>query len=203
MAARRSTQLRIAASVAAVFGASGLMFVTSGLAGASGSSSPPASSTPTTCSTSSTLTVPSSGSAVTASLGETCAFAPDSAVSLSFGSTSLPGVTADSNGLITVNVSGTDPQLTFNGGTSQPAVYGVNTLTATGLNSSGGTNTATFLIDLVATPDLLGTTTGGGGGLAFTGADLAALVAAALALLLLGGGVMLYTRRAGDAPPQA
>lgn len=194
MAVRRTTQLRIAASVAAVLGASGLLFATSGIAGAAGSSSPPASSTPTSCSTSSTLTVPANGSPVSASLGETCAFTPNSPVSLNFGSTSVSGVTADGNGLINVSVSGEDPHLSFNGGPYLAAVYGVNTLTATGTNASGGTNTATFLVDLVQP------SSGSGGGLAFTGADLAALVAAALALILLGSGVMLYTRQqAGDA----
>ena len=197
MAERRSTQLRIAASVAAVLGASGLLFATSGIAGASGSSSPPASSTPTTCSTSSTLTLPAGGAAVSASLGETCAFAPNSPVNLTFGGTTLTGVSADANGLISVAVSGEDPQLSFNGGAYMSAVYGVNTLTATGTNASGGTNTATFLIDLVAPSS-------GSGGLAFTGADLAALVAAALALVLLGSGVMLYTRRqTGDTTPKS
>jgi hypothetical protein len=194
MADRRSTQLRIAASVAAVLGASGLLFATSGAAGASGSGSPPTSGTPTTCSTSSSLTLPASGSAVSASLGETCAFTPNSPVTLSFGGTSLTGVNADGNGLISVSVSGEDPQLSFNGSPYMSAVYGVNTLTATGTNASGGTNTATFLVDLVQP------SSSSGGGLAFTGADLAALVAAALALILLGSGVMLYTRRqTGDA----
>jgi hypothetical protein len=196
MAERRSTQLRIAASVAAVLGASGLLFATSGIAGASGSSSPPASSTPTTCSTSSTLTLPAGGAAVSASLGETCAFAPNSPVNLTFGGTTLTGVSADANGLISVSVSGEDPQLSFNGGAYMSAVYGVNTLTATGTNASGGTNTATFLVDLVAPSS--------GTGLAFTGADLAALVAAALALVLLGSGVMLYTRRqTGETTPKS
>jgi hypothetical protein len=134
---------------------------------------------------------------VSASLGETCTFAPHSPVNLTFAGTTLTGVSADANGLISVSVSGEDPQLSFNGGPYMTAVYGVNTLTATGTNASGGTNTATFLVDLVAPAS------GGGGGLAFTGADLAALVAAALALILLGGGVMLYTRReTGDATPQ-
>jgi hypothetical protein len=197
MADRRSTQLRIAASVAAVLGASGLLFATSGVAGASGSGSPPASSTPTSCSTSSTLTLPASGAAVSASLGETCAFAPNSPVSLAFGGTSLSGVNADANGLISISVSGEDPQLSVNGSAYLSAVYGVNTVTATGTNASGGTNTATFLVDLVAPSS-------SGSGLAFTGADLATLVAAALALILLGGGVMLYTRRqTGDTTPKS
>jgi hypothetical protein len=200
MAVRRSTQIRIATSAAALLGASGFLFAGSTLAGASGSTSPPASSAPTTCSTSSTLNVPSSGSPVSASLGETCAFAPNSSVTLSFGSTSLPATTADSNGLITVSVSGKDPSLSFNGGAYMTAVYGVNTLTASGLNSGGGTNTATFLIDLTNTSTSPSSPTGGSG-LAFTGADLAALIAAALALILLGSGVVLYTRKQTDDSP--
>ncbi len=217
MAVRRSTHFRIAASVAAVLGASGLLFATSGLAGAAGSTSPPAGSTPTSCSVSTTLTLPVSGTPVSASLSETCTFAIGSPVNFAYGSSSVAPVTAGSNGLITVNVSAKDPQISFNGGSFLPAVYGVNTLTATGLNSSGGTNTATYLIDLVQASAISNTNSGatgsgsgssssaGGtnsgssssssGGLAFTGADLALLIAAAVVLILLGGGAIMYTRR--------
>ncbi|HEY2215009.1 MAG TPA: hypothetical protein VGH31_08140 [Acidimicrobiales bacterium] len=217
MAVRRSTHFRIAASVAALLGASGLLFATSGLAGAAGSTSPPAGSVPTSCSVSSTLTLPVSGTPVSALLSETCTFAVGSAVSFAYGSSSVAPVTAGSNGLITVNVSAKDPQISFNGGSYLPAVFGVNTLTATGLNSSGGTNTATFLIDLVqgsasntnsntnsnsggsssgsTGSSGTGSTSSSSGGLAFTGADLALLIAAAVALILLGGGVIMYTRR--------
>ncbi|HUC04390.1 MAG TPA: hypothetical protein VL961_03265 [Acidimicrobiales bacterium] len=133
------------------------------------------------------------------SLGETCAFTPNSSVTISFGGSTVGNATSDSNGLITLSVVATDPSLAFNGGAAQSAVYGTNTVTATGTNSSGGTNTATFLIDLQQVSTAASTTgTTGSGGLAFTGADLAAMIAAALALILLGTGVVLYTRRRSD-----
>lgn len=94
-------------------------------------------------------------------------------------------------------------------------------MVATGLNPAGGTNTATFLIDIVqstvsntgsgssggstggssgggATGSLTGTNTGkstGTVGLAFTGANLAALIAAALFMLLVGSAIVIYARR--------
>jgi hypothetical protein len=222
MAVRRSTHFRIAASVAAILGASGLLFAASGLAGAAGSTSPPAGSTPTSCSVSTTLTLPVGGAPVSTSFSETCAFAIGSAVTFSYGNSSVAPVTAGSNGLITVNVRAHDPQISFNSGAYLPAVYGVNTLTASGLNSSGATNTATFLIDLVqGTSSVSNGNSGSGstgssggsggsggstnsGGLAFTGADLALLIAAAVTLILLGGGVIMYTRRqSGQSSPKS
>jgi hypothetical protein len=96
---------------------------------------------------------------------------------------------------LTLNLSATDPALSVNGGAFQTAQFGNNTITATGNNSSGGTNTATFLVNLV-NPNATGAGSGAGSsGLAFTGADLAALVAAALALILMGAGVVIFTRR--------
>jgi hypothetical protein len=183
-----------------MLGATGILFGTSAVAGASGSSSPPASQTPTTCSTSSSVAVQSSGTPTTVTLGETCAFADNSTVALSYEGTPLPSVTAGSTGLISVTASAEDPSLSFNGGTYYPASYSsVNTLTATGTNSAGGSNTATFLITLSPPASTsASTTSGSGGGLAFTGADLAALIAGGLALLLLGTGVVLYTRRQSE-----
>jgi hypothetical protein len=101
--------------------------------------------------------------------------------------------TADGGGNLTINYSAADPSISIDGGAFEPAQYGVNTITATGLNTSGGTNTATFLIDLVNANAPTSATAGSG--LAFTGADLLALVAAALALILMGTGVVVFTRR--------
>jgi hypothetical protein len=200
MAGGRLTRIRLGSVVAIALGASGLLFATSTVAGADGSTTPPASSVPTSCSTSSTVTVGSAPQSV--SLGETCAFAPNSAVTVSFNGATVASPTSDSNGLITLSVTATDPTLAFNGGTAQPAVYGINTVTATGTNASGATNTASFLIDLVSSaPATAASTTSSSsssGGLAFTGADLAALAAAALALILLGAGVVSYTRRRAE-----
>jgi hypothetical protein len=94
-----------------------------------------------------------------------------------------------------LSISAKDPSISVNGSAYQPAVFGTNTITATGTNSSGAQNTATFLIDLVAPASTLASTTSGSGGLAFTGADLAALIGAALVLILLGVGIVTVTRR--------
>jgi hypothetical protein len=98
---------------------------------------------------------------------------------------------------LTLNFSATDPTLSVNGGTFQSTSYGVTTITATGPTPSGGTNVATYLVDIVnAAATGTGAASGtAGSGLAFTGADLAALIAAALALILMGTGVVAYTRR--------
>ncbi len=113
---------------------------------------------------------------------------------MSYEGTTLPSVTADpTTGLISVSASVKDPSISFDGSAYYPASYtSVNTLTATGTNAAGGSNTATFLITLSPPATTAASTTGG---LAFTGADLAALIAGGLALLLLGSGVVLYTRR--------
>jgi hypothetical protein len=197
MSGGRATSIRIGGAVAAVLGASGLLFATSSAAGAAGSTSPPAGGVATSCSTSTTITTSSTPQSVT--LGETCAFTPNSSVTISFQGTTVTTATADATGLISLSVTANDPSISINGGAAQTAVYGVNTFVATGTNASGATNTATFLIDLeqAATPATPSTP------LAFTGADLAALIAAALALVLLGTGVVLYTRRRADESPSA
>lgn len=179
------------------------MFVSSAPAGAAGSTSPPASPVATTCSTSTTITLPVSGTPQNVTLGETCAFAPSSTVTINFQGSALTTMTADpTSGLISLAVSATDPHLAVNGGAAQTAVFGVNTITATGTNASGASNTATFLVDLEQ-PAGAATGSGSSGGLAFTGADLAALIAAALALILLGTAVVLYTRRRAEDAPAA
>jgi hypothetical protein len=95
-----------------------------------------------------------------------------------------------------------------------PASFGINTVIATGLNADGGTNTATFLIDITqlsnsnsggstgstgtgstGTGSVVSTTKTPAVGLAFTGANLAALIAAALFLLIMGAAIVIYTRR--------
>jgi hypothetical protein len=140
----------------------------------------------------------------TVSLGETCAFSPNSSVTVSYQGSTVATVTSDSSGLVTLSITADNaPSISVNGGAAKPAVLGTNTITASGTNSSGASNTATFLVDLQAPPatSAAATTsasTSGSGGLAFTGADLAALIAAALALILFGTGVVLYTRRRRD-----
>jgi len=193
----RGTKIRVGGAVAVVLGASGLLFGAASAAGAAGSTSPSSSGTPTSCSTSTTITV--TNTPQTVSLGETCAFSPNSSVTVSYQGSTVATVTSDSSGLVTLSITATDPHLAINGGTPQTAVFGTNTITASGTNSSGASNTATFLVDLQAAPATSSSTTSGStGGLAFTGADLAALIAAALALVLFGTGVVLYTRRRRD-----
>jgi hypothetical protein len=196
MAGWRKPLLRTGSALAIAITAAGLTLASATGAGASGSGSPPVAQVPTSCSTSSTVTVQSSNSPQTVSLGETCAFTPNSAVTVTYGGTVVASPTADSNGLITLAVTATDPSLSIDGSAPQSAVYGTNTITASGTNASGATNTATFLVDLVqaSSPTTAASTTSSGG-LAFTGADLAALIGAALILILLGVGVVTFTRR--------
>jgi hypothetical protein len=197
MAERRKTLLRAGSALAIAAGAAGLLLVSAGAAGASGSGSPPVAQVPTSCSTSSTVTLPANNTPQTVSLGETCAFTPNSTTTVTFGGQVLASPTANSSGLITLSISAEDPSISVNGSAYQPAVFGTNTITATGTNASGATNTATFLVDLVAPagPSSSSSTGSGSGGLAFTGADLAALIGAALVLILLGVGVVTVTRR--------
>ena len=183
------------AAAVLVFGVSGLLVSLPGTAGAAGSTSPTTNSTPTSCSTSTTINLAVSNTAsspATASVSATCAFAPGAAVSISFLNTTQSATADATTGILTLNLAATDPALGVNGGALQTAVFGVNTITATGNNASGGTNTATFLVNLV-NPNATGANSGSG--LAFTGADLAALIGAALALILMGAGVVIFTRR--------
>lgn len=180
-----------------VLGISGVLIALPGTAGAagSGSSSSPTTGTPTSCSASATVDVSSantSASPATGSLTASCSFADNAAVTINNGGTSQ-STTASSTGGLTITYAATDPTLSIDGGSFVNAVYGVNTVTATGPNAAGGTNTATFLIDIENPSATTGS--GSGTGLAFTGADLAALLGAALALILMGAGVVLYTRR--------
>jgi hypothetical protein len=195
MAERRKTILRAGSALAIAAGAAGLLLVPAGMAGATGSGSPPVAQVPTSCSTSSTVTLSADNTPSTVSLGETCAFTPNSGTTVTFGGQVLASPTADSNGLITLSISAEDPSISVNGSAYQPAVFGTNTITATGTNASGATNTATFLVDLVAPASPASSSSSGGSGLAFTGADLAALIGAALVLILLGVGVVTVTRR--------
>jgi hypothetical protein len=199
---------RIGSAVAvAALGVSGLIFALPGTAGAAGSTSPPTAGVATSCSTSTTInvSVASTNSApATTSLTSTCAFTPGSTVSLSVLGATQTATADGTTGLLTLTLAATDPTLSVNGGAFQTAVYGVNTVTATGTNASGASNTATFLID-IENPSLTGSNSANGanGGLAFTGADLAALLAAALALILMGSGVVIYTRRRAAAANKA
>jgi hypothetical protein len=135
-------------------------------------------------------TANTSANPATGSLTASCSFADNAAVTINNGGTTQ-STTASATGGLTLTYGATDPTLSIDGGTFVNAAYGVNTVTATGLNAAGGTNTATFLID-IENPSA---TTGSGTGLAFTGADLAALLGAALALILMGAAVVVYTRR--------
>jgi hypothetical protein len=190
-----------------VLGASALSLALPGMAGAAttATTTPTTNAVSTSCSTSTTITVTASSTSsapVTATLTSSCAFTPGSNVVLS-APYSTQTVTADATtGKLTLTFGATGvPTLSVNGGTFQSAVFGVNTITATGSNSTGGTNVATFLVD-IEMPSATTTTVGSGTGasqLAFTGADLAALIAASLALILMGTAVVIYTRRRAEA----
>jgi hypothetical protein len=196
-----------------VLGVSGLSLALPGAAGAAASSTtasttPPTSAVSTSCSSSTTIDVTAastSSSPATASLTSTCAFTPGSTVPVTFLGTTISATANGTTGDLTLNFGATDPTLSVNSSPFETAVYGVNTVTATGTNSTGGTNVATYLVDI----EQGSSTTGSSGnnsnsaGLAFTGADLAALIAAALALILMGTAVVSYTRRRANAAPRA
>jgi 3D (Asp-Asp-Asp) domain-containing protein len=192
MAGVSSTLSRVVCAVTVVFGVTGLLLASSEAAGAAGgSTSPPVGGVATTCSSTATLTV-NATAPVSTTIAPTCAFAANSSVTIAYQGSTLETITAPASGLITFTVNAEDPSLSVDATAYQSAVYGTNTITASGTNTSGASNTATALVDLVAPSSSTGS---GSGGLAFTGADLAALIAAALALILLGTGVVLYTRR--------
>jgi hypothetical protein len=189
-----------------VLGISGFLIALPGTAGADAPNSSSATTTgaATSCSSSASVTVTSantSSNPATGSLTASCTFANNTPVTISNGGSSQ-STTSDGSGGLDLNYSATDPTLSVDGGPFEPAQYGVNTVVATGNNPAGGTNTATFLIDIVNPNASTGASSASGsatvsasGGLAFTGADLAALIAAALALILMGSGVVIYTRR--------
>ncbi len=199
---RLQVRKQIGSAVAVlVLGVSGWVMALPGTAGAagSGSSSSPTTTTPTSCSTSASVTVTvanTSSNPVTGTLTASCTFAPGASVTINNGGANQTAP-AGSDGTLTISYAATDPSISIDNGAFQPAVAGVNTITATGVNSNGGTNTATFLIDLITPSSATGAGSGSGtgSGLAFTGADLAALLAASLALILMGSGVVIYTRR--------
>jgi hypothetical protein len=200
---RLQVRKQIGSAVAVlVLGVSGWLMALPGTAGAagSGSSSSPTTTTPTSCSTSASVTVTvanTSSNPVTGTLTASCTFAPGATVTINNAGANQTAP-AGGDGTLTISYAATDPSISIDNGAFQPAVAGVNTITATGVNSNGGTNTATFLIDLITPSSATGAGSGSGtgsGGLAFTGADLAALVAASLALILMGSGVVIYTRR--------
>jgi hypothetical protein len=201
MVGMRSTLIRLGGAAAVLVGSAGLLITTSSVAGAAaptttGTTSPNGPS-PTNCSVSLTLVLPLSNVPVTGSLTESCTFQPGSTVTIIYLGVTIETITAPASGLITLTFSAKDPSLSIDGKPYASAGFGINTVTATGINPGLGTNTATFLVDLekpAATP-VSTSATSGSSGLAFTGADLAALIAAALALVLLGTGVVAYTRR--------
>jgi hypothetical protein len=108
------------------------------------------------------------GTPVFFALSESCPFAPGTPVTITDGGEVADIIDAPSNGEITLSLAAIDPSLSINGTPYRSAVYGTNTLVASGVNTSGGTNTATFLIDLVqpqtAVATLAGTSGSGGAG---------------------------------------
>jgi hypothetical protein len=126
----------------------------------------------------------------------TCLFAANATVTVTANGKAYGTGAANSSGVFTENfvVTG-DPQIAMNGGSPVSAPFGgTTTFVATGLNTEGGTNTATTLIVIpsaaLAAAALSSTTP-----LAFTGADLAAAVIGGLVLLAMGTSMVVYARR--------
>ena len=115
--------------------------------------------TNTSCSVS--VVIPISTSAT---ITFSCAFAPGSVASVDLNGSAYGTFTADlTSGLLTLVLAATDPHLSIDGGAMVSADLNPNTITATGLNSSGGTNTATALVQITAAGGSLSTSNNGGG----------------------------------------
>ncbi len=112
-------------------------------------------------------------------------------------------VTADGSGTVTLVISVTDPHISVNGSTPDPAVVGNNAVVLTPTSGTGPTVTDTVIIPAATTTAASGTSSGGSGGtvatssgsLAFTGADIAATVVGGIALLAIGTLLVVFTRR--------
>jgi hypothetical protein len=116
--------------------------------------------TNTSCSVS--VVIPISTSAT---ITFSCAFAPGSPASVDLNGSVYGTFTADpTSGLLTLVLAATDPHLSIDGGAMVSADLNPNTITATGLNSSGGTNTATALVQITAAGGSLSTTGNNNGG---------------------------------------
>jgi hypothetical protein len=180
-------------SLTLLLGLGGLLFATPVAGVPSGSESPPVP-TSTSCSSATEATVPVNNTPVFFALGESCPFAPGTLVTITDGGQVADTITAPSSGTITLSLAAIDPSLSINGTPYRSASWGVNTLVASGLNTSGGTNSATFLIDLVqpsAPTAVLSSTSGGAGGSnapAPGGASLANTSAGAAAASSSGAG---------------
>jgi hypothetical protein len=182
-----------------------------------GSTSPPVPG-PTQCSIAILLQFGlGAGQQTSGSLTETCAFKPGTFADVGFMGRHVESKLVPASGLISLHFTAGDPELSIDGGAFQPATWDVNSIVATGINPSGATNTATFLVDIAQPVTTAAATTGVGGfnttngaspgsstgtgtapgsiGLAFTGANLIALIGAALCLLLFGAAIVIYTRR--------
>ena len=111
-------------------------------------------------------------------------------------------VTDDGSGDATLVISVTDPHISVDGSTPEPAVVGNNAVVLTPTSGTGPTLTDIVVIPAATTTAASGTSSGGSGGtvatsgsLAFTGADIAATVVGGIALLAIGTLLVVFTRR--------
>jgi LPXTG-motif cell wall-anchored protein len=169
------------------------LFALTGPAGAVGYPPPPVN---TSCSF--TESVPE-GTSLT--LTVTCAFAPGSTITVTFNGAPYQTATAPPSGDFIQTFTASDPHLSMNGGPLVATAFGaVNTVVATGPDSSGGTNTSTTLVTVPApvapasTP-VVPASTPSTGPLASTGAQIAAMVFGGLLLLGLGLLAVILARR--------
>lgn len=196
-------QLAMLAGAVAVVGS--LAFATQAVAadpgypGATTTTIAPPVTTPSTT----TITLPNGGTE-TISIGETDTVTitggiPGATYAISIDGTSTGlSITADGSGNATITISVTDPHISVDGSTPDPAVVGSNTILLA--TPSGATLTDVVVIP-ASTTAAAGSSGSGGtvatssGSLAFTGADIAATVVGGIALLAVGTLLVVFTRR--------
>jgi hypothetical protein len=187
---RRITEAKLrigAASVAALF--IGSAFLAFSSATPAVADYPPPTTAATSCSSTQSINV---GGSATVTL--TCAFAPNSVVTLTFNGAAFCTVTVPASGILTEVFTVTDgPHITVSGCPTVAATFGAtNTFVATGTNPGGGQNVATTLVTV---PAPAAAATASTGPVAFTGADLAATVVGGAALLAMGFALVFFARR--------
>jgi hypothetical protein len=120
-----------------------------------------------------------------------CGFAYPGTATFTIAGTADGTASVDSEGCAVLNgTTQGEPHMSINGGALVAVPYGNATVVVSGLNPSGGANTDTIIVPIVA-PSASSTAAP----LAFTGADIAAIVVGGLALVSLGFLVLTFTRR--------
>jgi hypothetical protein len=196
-------QLAMLAGAVAVLGS--LAFATPAVAAAPGYPGTTTTTVAPPVTTPSTITITlASGGTETISIGQTDTVTitggtPGATYAISIDGTSTGlSITADANGNVTITIAVTDPHISVDSSTPDPAVVGTNTIL---LVPTSGATLTDYVIIPASTTAVAGSSGSGGtvatssGSLAFTGADIAATVVGGIALLAVGTLLVVFTRR--------